>query len=421
MLNLILTLTILAVFLAMVAYVLVLLANSSRTQAIRQRTAEKEEKLLQAKIDQIMAQKILEAKNSGAIRNGYRKFRIIKKVKETESISSFYLAPNDQKPLPAFLPGQYLTFKLNIPGQTRPVNRCYSLSDSPNHPDRYRVTIKRIRPPKDNPDAPPGLGSNFFHDSLNENSIVDVKTPGGHFYIDMQKNTPVVLIAGGVGITPVLSMLNSIVALGIKRDTWLFLGVPNKKEHMMKAHLEAVANEYENIQLHVCYSRPGPSDIEGLDYHHKERVSIDLLKRLLPSNNYDFFICAPPAMIKEVKEGLAEWGVPKDKIHFEAFGSETVKKCKVESEVEGASAFEVTFAKSAKTILWDSKMNCLLDIAEENGIAIESGCRGGNCGSCITAIKTGSVTYISEPGSEPETGSCLTCISVPKGNLTLDA
>ncbi len=404
----------------MFAYVLLLLANNSRAQSIRQLTAELEEKLLQAKIDRIMAQKSSDANNDGAPWNGYRKFRIVKKVKETESISSFYLAPNDQKPLPKFLPGQYLTFQLKIPGQTKPVNRCYSLSDSPN-PDQFRVTIKRVGPPRDNPEAPPGLGSSFFHDSLNENSIIDVMNPRGHFFLDMKKNIPVVLLAGGVGITPVLSMLNAVVALGIKRETWFFLGVPNKKEHVMKDHLEAVANENENVRLNVCYSKPDPADVEGHDYHYKERVSVDLLKRILPSNNYDFFICAPPAMVKALREDLAAWGVPKDKIHFEAFGPETVKKCKVESKIEEGPVVDVTFAKSAKTVHWNPKMNCLLDFAEENGITMESGCRGGNCGSCITAIKGGKVTYISEPGTDPEAGSCLTCISVPKENLILDA
>jgi len=400
----------------MVAYLLLLLADNSRTQAIWQRTAELEGNLLKAKIDQIMKQKSSDANDFGAPWDGYRKFRVIKKVRETESISSFYLVPNDDKPLPTFCPGQYLTFQLKMPEQAKPAVRCYSLSDSP-RPDQFRVTIKRMMPPKDNPDAPPGLGSNFFHDSLNENSIVDVKTPGGHFFLDMKKNKPVVLLAGGVGITPVLSMLNAIVALGIKRETWFFLGVPNKKEHVMQEHLETVANENENVRLHVCYSRPGETDVEGQDYHHKERVSVKLLERLLPSNNYDYFICAPPVMIKELREDLAAWGVPKDKIHFEAFGSQTVKECNIQE----VPAVDITFAKSGKTIPWDPKMNSLLDFAEANGITMDSGCRGGNCGSCLTAVTKGSVNYISEPGSEPEAGSCLACISVPKEELTLDA
>ncbi len=400
----------------MVTYLLLLLANNSRTQAIRQRTAELEGNLLKAKIDQIMVQKSSGANDFGVPWDGYRKFRIIKKIKETESISSFYLVPNDDKPLPTFFPGQYLTFQLKIPGQAKPVVRCYSLSDSP-HPDQFRVTIKRVMPPKGNPDAPPGLGSNFFHDSLNENSIVDIRTPRGHFFLDMKENKPVVLLAGGVGITPVLSMLNAIIALGIKRETWFFLGVKNKKEHVMQEHLETVANENENVRLHVCYSKPDPSDVEGQDYHHKERVSVDLLKRLLPSNNYDFFICSPPGMVKALREDLAAWGVPKDKINFEAFGSGTVKECNTQEVPD----VEVTFAKSGKTIPWDPKMNSLLDFAEANGINMDSGCRGGNCGSCLTAVTKGSVNYISEPGSEPEAGSCLTCISVPKEKLTLDA
>jgi len=126
-------------------------------------------------------------------------------------------------------------------------------------------------------------------------------------------------------------------------------------------------------------------------------------------------------MVKALREDLTALGVPKNKIRFEAFGSETVKKCKGNENGQKAPAIDVTFAKSAKTIRWNSKMNCLLGFAEENGIPMESGCRAGNCGSCITAIKTGDVTYISKPGLDPEAGSYLTCISVPQENLTLDA
>ncbi|MFQ5444906.1 MAG: flavin reductase family protein, partial [Nitrospinales bacterium] len=168
-------------------------------------------------------------------------------------------------------------------------------------------------------------------------------------------------------------------------------------------------------------SRPRPSDVKDQDYHHGERVTVDLLKRVLPSNNYDFFICAPPAMVKSLRADLAEFGVPKKNIHFEAFGSETVKKCKVEEKAERAAPIEVTFAKSGKTFPWDSKMNCILDFAEDKGITIDSGCGGGSCGTCQTAVKTGGVNYLKEPGFDPEGGSCLPCISVPKENLTLDA
>ena len=413
--------TILVLLLAMIAYVLLLIANNSRTQSLQQQTIALETELLKTRIQQIKDQIPSDADNTRLAWNGFRKFRIVQKIQETKNIYSFYLSPHNGKPLPGFFPGQYLTFQLNIPGQSKPVIRCYSLSDSPYHPNRYRITIKRLGPPQDNPEAPPGTASNYFHDHLNERDIVDVKAPGGHFHLKMTKKTPLVLLAGGVGITPLLSMLNAITEMGLKRETWFFLGVPNRDEHPMKKHLEIVADENENVHLNVCYSKPGPSDIKNVDYHHGERITIDLLKRVLPSNNYDFYICTPPAMVKMLRADLAEWGVPKNNIYFEAFGSETVKKCKVEENVDEAALIEVTFAKSGKTFPWDPKMNCLLDFAEDKGVTIDSGCRGGSCGTCQTAVKKGDVEYLKEPGFDPEGGSCLPCISVPKKNLTLDA
>ena len=101
-------------------------------------------------------------------------------------VCSFYLQPHDEKPIPGFDPGQFLTFQLNIPAQPKAVVRCYSLSDAP-RPDMYRVSIKRVPPPRDNPDAPPGLSSNHFHDNVKVGDILDVKEPSGRFFLDMSK------------------------------------------------------------------------------------------------------------------------------------------------------------------------------------------------------------------------------------------
>src|SRR2546428_17383 len=168
--------------------------------------------------------KCQEAEQSKLVWNGYRKFTLAKKVPECEDVISFYLAPHDGKPLPPFRPGQYLTFQLNIPGSTKPVIRCYSLSDGPSHPDRYRVTIKKALPPPDQPQAPLGMASSFFCERLKEGDILDVKAPGGNFCLELASEKPVVLISGGVGITPMLSMLNAIVESGSKREVWFFFG-----------------------------------------------------------------------------------------------------------------------------------------------------------------------------------------------------
>jgi len=248
---------------------------------------------------------------------GLRKFTIKRKVAEGGGVCSFYLSPHDGKPLPAFKPGQYLTFNMHFRGEARDaakeVIRCYSLSDSPGHTDYYRVSIKKIPPPRDNPDLPPGVASSYFH-QLQEGDILDVKAPSGKFFLDTAQQNPVVLIGGGIGVTPVLSMLNTIAESGLQREVWFFLGVRNQGDHLFKEHLQNLVLEHENIRLNVCYSDPSDNDVEGKDYQHKERVSVDLFKRVLPSNNYDFYICGPPPMMKSLTEGLKKWGVPDDHV-----------------------------------------------------------------------------------------------------------
>ena len=407
--------------LALFAYVLILIINSSRALTLNQKRADLEGDLLKVRVDQIIEAKRLENEKARLSWNGFRKFKVVSKVKETHDITSFYLSPHDGKPLPSFFPGQFLTFQLNIQSNTHPIVRCYSLSDSPHHPDRYRVSIKKVPPPRNDPKAPPGLVSNHFHESINENDILDVKAPSGQFYLDIHAKGPVVLLAGGVGITPVLSMLNALVEVDSQKEIWFCLGVRNKKEHIMKEHLEKVAKENPNVNLQVFYSSPAETDFKEKDYHIEGRVKVSSLINLLPSNNYDFYICAPPPMVEDLRNDLAAWGVPKTSIHFEAFGPATVKKCTTNSKSEDLPKIDVSFTKSGKVFPWDPNLTSLLELAENNGIPLDSGCRAGNCGTCLTAIKSGEVNYVGEPGSLPEEGSCLACITVPKGDLTLDA
>jgi ferredoxin len=153
-------------------------------------------------------------------------------------------------------------------------------------------------------------------------------------------------------------------------------------------------------------------------------VSVELFKKTLGSNNYDFYICGPPPMMESVVGDLKAWGVPDDRIHFEAFGPATVKK-KVPSAdgvaAQTAGAIEVTFAKSGKTISWTAASGSLLELGEANGVKMDSGCRAGNCGTCTVALKQGDVGYLTPPGSPPNGGTCLACIAIPKSPVTLDA
>ena len=356
----------------------------------------------------------------GASWNGWRKFCVTQKVMECEDICSFYLVPHDKKLLPSFLPGQYLTFKLDVPGQTKPVVRCYSLSDCP-RPETYRVTIKRIPPREEG--APPGLASSFFHEQVKEGDILDVKAPSGQFCLELAGGGGLVLIGSGIGVTPVLSMLNTLVTQGSRREIWFFHGIRSHSEHVMKEHLEAIAREHPNVHLQVCASKPDKTYELGRDYHHEGRISVDLFKTLLPSNNYDFYLCGPGPMMQDLTEGLKEWGAPEKNVHYETFGPSSVKKIAavVAPGAAAPTGYAIQFKKSGKTVNWCGDYTSILDLAEANGISIASGCRAGSCGTCQVAVFSGEVDYIEKSDFETNPGTRLTCIGAPKSDLVLDA
>jgi len=357
---------------------------------------------------------------------GYRKFVVQRKVEEAPGITSFYLTPHDRRPLPLFQPGQFLTFQLKVPGQAKPVIRCYSLSDRP-RADCYRVTIKKVPPPGDRPDCPPGLASSFFHKQVKEGDILDVKAPQGPFVLALTGSTPIVLIAGGIGLTPLLCMANALESQLSSRETWLFYGVRNGREHIMKEHLRRLAQEGDTFHLRVCYSNPREEDVQGRDYDYGQRISVELVKTVLPSNNYEFYVCGPPGMMASVVQDLRAWGVPQVSILTEAFGPASVPRAGTapvapRPEPAGSSGTSnVAFAKSGQTIPWDAQAGNLLDLALAHGIDIPFGCRVGNCGTCETAVKAGQVRYLHEPSWHPQPGTCLVCVSQPEGDLQLDA
>ena len=226
---------------------------------------------------------------------GFRPFTLREKIRESEDVASFHLVPQDGRALPPYRPGQYLTVRLTIPGVERPVVRSYSLSDVP-RPDRYRLTIKRIGP---RPDAPrvAGLVSTYFHDRLAVGDRIEAKAPAGLFTLEPEHaDRPVVLIAGGIGITPLLSMLTGIVAAGSSREAWLLYGVRDGREPIMRSHLEALARAHANLHLHVFYSRPSGA-VEG-PATHSGRIDLSALQRLIPSTAFDFYVCGPSAMME---------------------------------------------------------------------------------------------------------------------------
>jgi hypothetical protein len=358
--------------------------------------------------------------------SGKRKFRLVQRRIENlaKDICSFYLEPHDGGALPPFLPGQFLTFELNVPDHPVPVVRCYSLSDSPLVRDHYRVSIKRLGPPpKAGPEIPPGLSSSYFH-NLKEGDIVDVRAPAGGFHLDPASERPAVFIAGGIGLTPVLSMFKWLADTGSRRTAWFFLAVRNSNDIALRDEIrEAADRNKQQFHTVTLYSDPTEQCVEGKDYDCKGFVSVDLLKRYLKTSNYEFYICGPPPMMEAIVKALLGWGVPEADIHFEAFGPGSVKKVQ-KAEPEGTAAaagFKVELARSRRSLVWTKEAGTLLELADANGIRINSGCRAGNCGTCVTAVKNGSVSYLVKPATDPAPGSALVCIAHPTGDIVLDA
>lgn len=347
---------------------------------------------------------------------GWRDFRVLRREPEDAAgnVCSFYLAPVDGKPLPAYLPGQFLTFQVQPAGAARPLVRCYSLSDQASA-EHYRISIKRV--PAAAPELPPGQASNHFHDHVRVGDTLAVKAPSGHFHLDCTGTGAVVLIAGGIGITPVYSMLRAALSARPEREVWLFYGVRDGGEMVYREALAGLAGEHANLHLHICFSRPGPGDVEGRDFQHTGRVDLARLRLELPLKAYHFYVCGPAAMMETLVPAMADWGVPEARIHYEAFGPATVTRRA--AAAEAASSLGVRFARSGVQADWQA--GSLLELAEAQGVKVESGCRSGCCGACQTAIVSGEVAYEQRPEYEVEPGSCLLCLAKPSTELVLAA
>ena len=361
---------------------------------------------------------------------GTRAWRVRERRMEDEAASqcSFLLEPLDGSAPPPFKPGQFLTFVLDLADPRaangrRTVTRCYSLSNGPGH-DHYRVTIKRVAAPPDHPDWPAGQVSGHFHDHVQVGDVLHVRAPSGHFHLDEEADLPVVLIAGGIGITPMVSMLDWLERHQPGRPVHLYYGVRNRREHALRDHLKAVQTRHPALRLHVVYSRPGDEEILGVDHHHVGHVDIGLLQRTLPHGRHRFYLCGPGSMMGTLVPALKTWGVPDEDVRFEAFGPASVPRASGPAPVaesRGAAALDIRFRRSGRLLPWDGEDASLLDFAERHAVPIDSGCRSGGCGTCMTRLLEGRVAYAHSPDHDVPAGHCLPCVARPMTALVLEA
>ena len=393
----------------------------------RQKQFELSQQLLREQIQAAVAQgeqrtQYSSGDNDVGSWQGYRQFRVARLVKETNACTSVYLTPTDKKPICSYLPGQHLTLKFSLPGEPKLVVRCYSLSQGPGT-DEYRITVKINPPPRENPSAPPGQVSSFINRQLLQGDLVEVKSPSGHFHLDIASNTPAILLAGGIGVTPMLSMIDYIVCNQPNREVLMFYGSRNGADHVFRSYLSQVQEQFPNIHIINVYSNARPEDQLGVDYHFPGHVSVELLLRALPHLSYQYYMCGPSSFMDSLHNGLVAAGVPESRIHFEAFGPASIGKNRnLNSDNNPATATEntITFAASGVKANWNTNSENILAVGEANGVEMESGCRAGSCETCEVAIIKGKVKYPDGQQVECLPGNCLPCIAQPDGSLELD-
>ncbi|KAB8076523.1 globin-like protein, partial [Aspergillus leporis] len=249
---------------------------------------------------------------------GWRKFFISKKVHESEEIISFHLTPIDKGPLPAYKPGQFVSVKCFVPelGVYQP--RQYSLSDVPGG-KHFQISVKREFALGQ---KPAGRISNVLHESLPVGAELDVSMPFGDFVLDVNATTPIILISGGVGLTPMMSMLTTVVEQGKSRRVVFIHAVRNGRVHAMKDRLAKVISENPQVHRAIFYEEVNSHrDKKGVDYDFKGRVDLHKIKDLAVLPDADYYICGPKLFMNAQSKSLKDLGVKEDRIHMEVFGS----------------------------------------------------------------------------------------------------
>jgi nitric oxide dioxygenase len=245
---------------------------------------------------------------------GFRNFVIDRKVEESEVITSFYLKPEDEGEIAPFLAGQYISIKLEIEGEEFTHIRQYSLSDTPNK-EYYRISVKREAGIL----TPDGMVSNYLHNDVNEGDVVKVSAPAGDFVLNTEKSCPVVLLSGGVGLTPMVSMLKTVVDVQPERKVTFIHAAANGNVHALREEVQALA-ALENVNSYVFYDSPTEEDRTNKSFDVEGYVTLEWLQNNVSVKEVEFYFCGPVPFMKSINRSLKALGVKEDRIHFEFFG-----------------------------------------------------------------------------------------------------
>lgn len=360
---------------------------------------------------------------------GFRALRVIEKRQESAVITSFVLAA-DHGTCPPFVPGQFLVVRLTT-GNGATLLRNYSLSGDRNDLSHLRISVKREPAPADQPQLPPGQGSNYLHDQVQVGDLLEVAGPAGEFVLDEHSTRPVVLLSGGVGLTPMLSMLHQL-SRHSTRTVHFIHACENGAVHAFRDEVRQLAERRPGINVHFCYRSPSVDDQAYPAYHSQGLINRETLQALLPLDDYEVYLCGPPPFMQANWRLLRDLGIDRQRIHYEFFGPATV----LENDQERApasvtpaissppaatdNALTVHFLPSGTRVDWQQGCHSLLELAEQAGLTPSFNCRAGLCNSCQVGLREGTVEYFEEPLDAPINGNILLCCTRPTSALTIE-
>jgi ferredoxin-NADP reductase/predicted pyridoxine 5'-phosphate oxidase superfamily flavin-nucleotide-binding protein len=342
----------------------------------------------------------------------WRKLKVSDVRDEAPGVRSFYFQTADGSTLPAYEPGQFLPIRLHVPGLAAPLIRTYTLSDA-HQGSLYRITVKRE-----------GAASTWLHENAKAGMEIEARVPGGAFVLDRTSGRAVVLLSAGIGITPMLAMLNSLLTdkSGHAQPEHIHFihGARRSGEHPFADELKAAEQAHSHLSVHL---RDSQADVVHGVKSSAGRVDIAYLKSVLPFGDYDFYLCGPGAFMQDMYSGLRSLNIADDRIRFEAFGPASVKR--TQSAVPAPTVAEpvvprdpersskVIFMRTHRDAQWSPEDGTLLDFAEANGVSVASNCRSGVCGTCATRVLSGDVTYPVPCEGEIPAGHALICSAIP--------
>ncbi|MGH8348480.1 MAG: pyridoxamine 5'-phosphate oxidase family protein [Pseudomonas sp.] len=348
-----------------------------------------------------------------ALGDQWRPLRVARIEAQSHNIRSIYLEPADGAGLPLFQAGQHLPLRFNIDGDVH--IRTYSLSSAPSD-DFFRISVKRD-----------GRVSTHLHEQIRVGDLLEARAPQGHFTVAPHERRPLVLMAAGVGITPLLSMLREVVYQGLRtrriRPTWFIQSSRTLADQPFRHELDRLLEDAgDAVRVVRLLSQPEAEAIQGEDFDLCGRIDVELLKDLLTVEDYDqpdFVVCGPGSFTQALYDGLREMDIRDSRIHAETFGPSTLRRrpdpdaVVIEQPPAATASVPVVFQRSAKEARWQPEGGSLLELAESRGLRPEFSCRGGSCGTCKTRLISGQVHYPLPPAEVPDDGQVLICCAIP--------